>query len=119
MYQQRAHAGIAGHCARTLDGILKQGSTEFDALCSPINRQTPQYQHGNGIRHIAAHSTGCRLVGNGACSQRVVAHHLLALIGHDKYPARTGNLVGERPALEPIVQNGLARREIRDEMSSD
>jgi hypothetical protein len=56
------------------------------------------------------------LVRNGAGRHGVVNADVAALVGDDEAAARTASLVGQCPALEPVVEHGLAALEVIQSM---
>jgi len=112
MYEQGPHPGVLRYGHRAIDGVLQQGRPQMESLRSAVDRQPREDHDGNGIRHIPSYAARCQLMRNGAGRHGVVATHATALIGHDEGATRARSLVGQRPALEPVIEHGLAALEL-------
>lgn len=108
VHEQGSHAGVLrnGHCA--IGGVLQQRCSQMLSLCPAIDREPGENHDRNRIRHVASHAARRELVRNGAGRHGVVAADNTVLIGDDKGAARPACLVGQCPALEPVIEHGLA-----------
>ena len=86
------------------------------SLRPAIDSEPGENHDRNRIRHIASHAARCELVRNGTGGHRVVTADKTVLIGDDEGAARPAGLVGQRPALEPVIEHGLAALKVIQSM---
>ena len=118
MHEQGSDARVLRYGHRAIDRVLKQGCAQVQSLRPEIDREPGENHDRNRIRHVASHAARCELVQNGAGRHRVVTTDVAVLVGDDEGAARTAGLVGQCPALEPVIEHGLAAREIIRSMCS-
>ncbi|SRR6266566_4528783 len=112
MYEHGPHPGVLRYGHGAIDGVLKQGRPQMESLRSALDRQPREDHDRNRIRHTASYAVCCQLMRNGAGRHGGVATHATALIGHDEGATRTRSLIGQRPALEPVIEHSLAALEL-------
>ena len=108
VYQQGPDSGILRDGNGPLDCVLQQGCPQFDALRTPINRKPGKHHDWNGIWHVSAHWAGCQLMRDRAGSHCVISVNTAMLIRHHKGAAGASQLIGQRAALEPLVEHWFA-----------
>jgi hypothetical protein len=118
MHEKGSDAGVLRYGHGAIDRILEQGTAQVKSLRPAIHREPGENHDWNRIRHIASHAARCKLVRNSACGHGVVTADMPALVGDNEGAARTAGLVGQCPALEPVIENGLAALEIIESMRS-
>ena len=108
MHENGSYASVLGHSHRAIDRVLEQGGAQMHSLCLATDREPGENHYRNRIRHISAHATRCDLVRNGAGCHGVVAADAAYLIGHHEGAAGAACLIGQCPALEPVIELDLA-----------
>ena len=116
VHEQGPHASVFRYGHRAINSVLQQRCSQMLSLRSAIDREPGEHHDWNGIRHIASHAARCELVRNGAGCHGIVAADASVLIGDYKGAARTVSLVGQCPALEPVIEHGLAALEVVQSM---
>jgi len=118
MHEQRSHPSVLGygHCA--VNSVPQQRCSQMLSLHPAVDREPGEYHDRNRIGHVASYAACCQLVRNGAGCHSVVAADATVLIGDDKGTARPASLVGQCPALEPVIEHGLAALEVIQSMRS-
>ena len=116
MHEQRSHPGVLryGHCA--IDSVPQQRRSQILSVRPAVDREPGKHHDRKRIRHVAASAARCQLVRNGAGCHGVVATDASVLIGDDKGTTRAARLVGQCPALEPVIEHGLAALEVIQSM---
>ena len=103
MNQQGSDARVLRYGHRAIDRVLEQGGAEVQSLRPAIDREPGKNHDRNRIRHVATYAARREVVRNGTGRHGVVTSDVAALVGDDKAAARTAGLVGQCPALEPVV----------------
>jgi len=116
MHEEGPDTRVLRYGHRAIDRVLEQGGAQVQTLRPAIDREPGENHDRHRIRHVASHAARCELVRNGAGRHGVVTADLAALVGDDEGAARAAGLVGQRPALEPVIEHGLAAREVIQSM---
>ena len=103
-----------GHCA--IDRVLEQAGAQVQSLRPAIDREPGENHDRHRVRHVASHAARCELVRNGTGRHGVVTADVAVRIGDDEGAARAASLVGQCPALEPVIEHGLAALEVIQSM---
>lgn len=112
MHEHGSDARILRYGHRAIDRVLEQGGAQVQSLRPAIDRKAGQNHDRNRIRHVPSNATRCESVRNGAGRHGVVTADVAVLVGDDEAAARTAGLVGQCPALKPLIEHGLAAREV-------
>lgn len=116
--EKGSHPGILRYSHDAIHGILQQRYAQMASLSPAIDREPSENHDGYRVRHVATHATRCELVRNGARGQGAITTDQAVLIADYKGAARRARLVGQCPALEPVVERGLAAVEFIETMRS-
>jgi len=79
VHEQGPHANRPGSTDHLEYGVAEQRRTEPTALPAPVDRQPSEQRDWYRIRHIAAHTSGRRVMQNGTCRQAVIPDDSSAL----------------------------------------
>lgn len=118
VHEKGSHPGVLRYGHYAIDGVLQKRRSQMPSLRLAIDREPSEDHNGYRIRHVTAHAPRCKLVRNGAGGQGVIATDQAALISNNKSAARPARLVGQCPALQPVVERGLAAVAIIKSMQS-
>jgi hypothetical protein len=118
MHEKSSYARVLRYGQHAIGRVLEQGGAQVQSLRPAIDREPGKNHDRDRIGHVASHAARCELVRNGAGRHGVVTADMAALVGDHEGAARTASLVGQCPALEPVIEHGLAALEIIQSMCS-
>jgi len=116
MHEKGSDSRVLRYGQRAIDRVLEQGGAQVQSLRPAIDREPGENHDRNRIRHVASHDARRELVRNGAGRHGVVAADVAVIVGDHKGAARTASLVGQCPALEPVIEHGLSALEVIQSM---
>ncbi len=118
MHKKGPDARVLRYGHGAIDRVLEQGGAQVQSLRPAIDREPGENHDRNRIRHVASHAARCEMVRDGAGRNGVVTVDAAALVGDDEGAACTASLVGQCPALEPVIEHGLAALKVVQSMCS-
>ena len=107
MHENAAYAHDIGSLRRAQNGVLQERGAETFALPGSIDRQPAENGHGHRIWHVAADRTR-RIDKVQRSSRQAIVADDPPSVCNDICARGSADLIGARPAAQPIVKRGMS-----------